>query len=104
MSWLGDYLNNKKNKQEIKQYLIKEYNDNKLEIDNFINNKIKKSNAFIYIYLENKILKEIIKKEFNDKYSDLFSSLARGEIKKLSEIEKLFNNMEGETNEELRKN
>jgi hypothetical protein len=108
MSLIGDYLKNPKKKQEVKNEIktiaIEEYNNNKTEINNFINVKIKNSNSYRYIYLAMILLKEIIQKEFKNKYSDIFLKLEKGQIKTISEIKKEIENIGGANHEELRKN
>ena len=102
MSMVGDYINNPKKQQEIKNEAKIFYNNNKTEIDTFIDTKVKNTNTIRYIRLENKMLKEIIKKEFK-KYSDVFLKLESGKIKS-SEIKSLVENVGGAKHEELRKN
>ena len=98
MSMVGDYINNPKKKQEIKNDAKVFYDNNKTEINAFIDIKVKNTNTIRYIYLLVILIKEIIKKEFKNKYSDLFLKLEKGEIKQPSEIKNLIENIEGVTN------
>lgn len=106
MTMLRGHLKKPENREEIKKFAIEEYNKNLIEIDNFIDTKIKNSKTFRYIFAENKMLKEILKKEFKGKYDDLFLKLESGKIKPF-EIKNLVENVGGAGNgnhEELRKN